>query len=72
MEGARSAMINGGSFSQRPNSGLKIYINMIRSIPKRGQVKVAIVGVLLHSFSSVFSASSRRGGCESSDAHHFS
>ncbi|RXH86090.1 hypothetical protein DVH24_017143 [Malus domestica] len=64
MEGARSAMINGGSFSQRPNSG--------RLIPKRGQVKVAIVGVLLHSFSSVFSASSRRGGCESSDAHHFS
>ncbi|CAN6552982.1 unnamed protein product [Malus baccata var. baccata] len=64
MEGARSAMINGGSFSQSPNSG--------RLIPKRGQVRVAIVGVLLHSFSSVFSASNRRDGCESSDAHHFS
>ncbi|KAM1004963.1 hypothetical protein ACFX2C_005100 [Malus domestica] len=31
MEGARSAMINGGSLSQRFNSG--------RLIPKRGQVK---------------------------------
>ncbi|CAN6546507.1 unnamed protein product [Malus baccata var. baccata] len=62
MEGSRSAMINGGSFSGR-------------LIPKRGQVKVAIVGVLRHSFSSIFSASSRRGGggrCESGDAHHFS
>ncbi|CAL2251594.1 hypothetical protein PRUPE_4G039100 [Prunus persica] len=61
MEGARCAMINGGNFSQSFNSG--------RLIPKRGQVKVAIVGVLLHSFSSIFSASSRRRG---GDAHHFS
>ncbi|KAM1033307.1 hypothetical protein FF1_036815 [Malus domestica] len=49
MEGAKSAMIHSGSFSGR-------------LIPKRGQVKVAIVGVLLHSFSSIFSASSHRKG----------
>ena len=46
MEGARNAMINGGSFSGR-------------LIPKTGQVKVAIVGVLLHFLSSIFSDSRR-------------
>ncbi|PRQ28787.1 hypothetical protein RchiOBHm_Chr5g0006771 [Rosa chinensis] len=58
MEGARSAMINGGNLSQRITA---------RLIPKRGQVKMAIVGILLHSVSSMFSHR-----CGGADAHHFS
>lgn len=51
-------MINGGNLSQRISG---------RLIPKRGQVKMAIVVILVHSVSSMFSH--RRAG---SDAHHFS
>ncbi|OAY24745.1 hypothetical protein MANES_17G040600v8 [Manihot esculenta] len=47
--GARRNMINGGNYSQR-------------LIPKRGQVKVAIVLGLAHSFASIFSTRSRRAG----------
>lgn len=50
MEGARRELINGGNPS-RGFSG--------RPIPKRGQVKVAIVLGLVHSFSSIFSHSNR-------------
>uniref|UniRef100_A0A2N9GY52 Uncharacterized protein n=1 Tax=Fagus sylvatica TaxID=28930 RepID=A0A2N9GY52_FAGSY len=50
MAGARREMINGGNIS-RTLSG--------RPIPRRGQVKVAIVLGLVHSFSSMFSPNSR-------------
>ncbi|OAY26324.1 hypothetical protein MANES_16G038800v8 [Manihot esculenta] len=53
MAGARAAMINGRKIS-RSSSG--------RPIPKRGQVKVAIVVGLAHSVASIFSLNSRRAG----------
>ncbi|KAJ0082827.1 hypothetical protein Patl1_10852 [Pistacia atlantica] len=52
MAGSRRAMINGGNFSQTLSSG--------RPIPKRGQVKVAILVVLAQSVASIFSHTSRR------------
>lgn len=58
MQSARSAMINGGNLSQRISG---------RLIPKRGQVKMAIVVILVHSVSSMFSHRRAAG-----DAHHFS
>ncbi|XVE87960.1 hypothetical protein DITRI_Ditri19aG0030200 [Diplodiscus trichospermus] len=51
MAGTRKAMINGGIYSQRIAG---------RPIPKRGQVKIAIVLGLAHSFASIFSLSSSR------------
>ncbi|KAG2689813.1 hypothetical protein I3760_09G157200 [Carya illinoinensis] len=44
--GARSGMINGGSFSGRLSG---------RPVPKRGQVKLGIVMGLAHSVTSIFS-----------------
>ncbi|KAG6642713.1 hypothetical protein CIPAW_09G159600 [Carya illinoinensis] len=44
--GARSGMINGGSFSGSFSG---------RPIPKRGQVKLGIVVGLAHSVASIFS-----------------
>uniref|UniRef100_A0A2C9U889 Uncharacterized protein n=1 Tax=Manihot esculenta TaxID=3983 RepID=A0A2C9U889_MANES len=54
--GAKRSMIKGGNYSesQRVYSG--------RLIPKRGQVKVAIVLGLAHSLASIFSLRSRRAG----------
>ncbi|XVF25877.1 hypothetical protein REPUB_Repub13aG0251700 [Reevesia pubescens] len=51
MAGTRRAMINGRIYSQRIAG---------RPIPKRGQVKLAIVLGLAHSFVSIFSRSSSR------------
>ncbi|KAJ0082830.1 hypothetical protein Patl1_10851 [Pistacia atlantica] len=53
MAGARSAMtmIKGGNLSKRLSSG--------RPIPKRGEVKVAILVGLAHSVASLFSHTSR-------------
>ncbi|POO03666.1 hypothetical protein TorRG33x02_008710 [Trema orientale] len=48
---AKRALINGGGHLHQGFSG--------RLIPKRGQVKITVVAVLLQSFSSVFSLSSR-------------
>lgn len=53
MAGARKAVLDGGNLSQRFSG---------RLIPKRGQVKVAIVVGLLHSVSSIFTLSSRCAG----------
>ncbi|KAH7545938.1 hypothetical protein FEM48_Zijuj01G0147200 [Ziziphus jujuba var. spinosa] len=53
MAGARNSMVNGGNLSQRFSG---------RLIPKRGQVKMAIVVGLLHTVSSIFSTSSRCAG----------
>ncbi|KAF8029816.1 hypothetical protein BT93_E2289 [Corymbia citriodora subsp. variegata] len=47
-----SGKINGGGLSRRVSS---------RPIPRRGQVKVAIVVGLAHSFASIFSLSLRNG-----------
>ncbi|MBA0595189.1 hypothetical protein Godav_008800 [Gossypium davidsonii] len=44
-------MINGGNYSPRIAG---------RPIPRRGQVKIAILMGIAHSFASIFSASSRR------------
>ncbi|KAJ6979002.1 hypothetical protein D5086_022211 [Populus alba] len=49
----RSVMINGGSYSQQRFYG--------RMIPKRGQVKVAIVLGLAHTFASIFSPRKKSG-----------
>ncbi|EEF40910.1 conserved hypothetical protein [Ricinus communis] len=54
--GAGRSMMNSRSFSQ---------LQYGRLIPKRGQVKVAIVLGLAHSFASIFSFRSRRGGVPS-------
>ncbi|KAB2082050.1 hypothetical protein ERO13_A05G164200v2 [Gossypium hirsutum] len=51
MAGARGEMINGGNYSPRIAG---------RPIPRRGQVKIAILMGIAHSFASIFSASSRR------------
>ncbi|KAL7211914.1 hypothetical protein ACSBR2_014719 [Camellia fascicularis] len=54
MEGARREMmkmINGGNLSRRMSYG--------RPIPRRGQVKVAMVLTLAHSFASLFSSTTR-------------
>ncbi|PON70986.1 hypothetical protein PanWU01x14_076960 [Parasponia andersonii] len=52
MAGAtKMVLINGGGYLSQRFSG--------RLIPKRGQVKITVVAVLLQSFSSVFSLSSR-------------
>ncbi|KAK3188076.1 hypothetical protein Dsin_027637 [Dipteronia sinensis] len=60
MAGARRAMINGGNFSKRFSAATS------RPMPKRGQVKVAILVGLAHSVASIFSHTSRRS------APHFS
>ncbi|XVE51267.1 hypothetical protein DITRI_Ditri02bG0026300 [Diplodiscus trichospermus] len=52
MAGTRRVMINGGIYSNQRIAG--------RPIPKRGQVKLAIVLGLAHSFASIFSRSSSR------------
>lgn len=52
MAGARREVIGGRNLCRRFSS---------RPIPKRGQVKVAIVLGLVHSFSSIFSLSPRAG-----------
>ncbi|KAL4278326.1 hypothetical protein GQ457_03G037120 [Hibiscus cannabinus] len=51
MAGARREMINGGNFSPKISG---------RPIPRRGQVKVAILLGIAHSVASIFSPSSRR------------
>lgn len=54
MAGARSStMINGARFSSRFSG---------RPIPKRGQVKLAIVVILAHSVASIFSLNNPCGG----------
>ncbi|OMO76569.1 hypothetical protein CCACVL1_15598 [Corchorus capsularis] len=51
MAGTRRTMINGRIYSRGIVS---------RPIPKRGQVKLAMVLVLAHSFASIFSRTSSR------------
>ncbi|KAH1048623.1 hypothetical protein J1N35_039407 [Gossypium stocksii] len=51
MAGGRREMINGGNISRRIAG---------RPIPKMGQVKVAIIAGIAHSFASIFTTSSRR------------
>ncbi|TYG48540.1 hypothetical protein ES288_D10G023500v1 [Gossypium darwinii] len=51
MAGARREMINGGNISRRIAGS---------PIPRRGQVKVAIMAGIAHSFASIFTTSSRR------------
>ncbi|OMO76568.1 hypothetical protein CCACVL1_15597 [Corchorus capsularis] len=51
MAGARRELINGGNLSSRI---------VARPIPRRGQVKVAILVGIAHSVASIFSLTSRR------------
>ncbi|KAL4333696.1 hypothetical protein GQ457_07G028840 [Hibiscus cannabinus] len=51
MAGVRRETINGGNFSRRIAG---------RPIPRRGQVKVAILLGIAHSVASIFSPTSRR------------
>lgn len=65
---AKRGMINGGNISERLTAGG----GTGRPLPKRGQVKVAILVGLAHSVASIFSHSHRNCPASASASPHFS